>query len=135
MAFTTYSALMNALGNLSVTGVTRVSASAPRQLNTADLPYMFPRVPGGESNIATHNGGRNLLRATAELVIVIEPVLQNMNNVNVATAATLIDNLTSVLASNAPSLGLDSWSIRADQEFVGGDTLYWVLVATLQLSG
>ncbi|GIV82783.1 MAG: hypothetical protein KatS3mg051_2137 [Anaerolineae bacterium] len=134
MAFTTYSALMSALGSLSVTGVTRTSASAPRQLNTADLPYMFPRVPAGESEVATLVGGRGLRQATAELVIVVEPVLQNVHSANVSAVAALVDNLDTALADNVNDLGLDGWSLRVEQDLVG-DTAYWMLVATLEVSG
>jgi len=133
MAFT-YAAFVPAFLDMTVTGVVTYADEPPNQITTAELPLMFPRFPGGNNSVQAFNGGVGLTMATVELVIVIEPVRQNMQSVNFAAALALLDNLASALTTNALTIGVDSWEMRIEQDSIG-DTGYWLLIATVDGSG
>ena len=135
MAFTTYAAYVAALAAMNITGVTTEFSEPPRQLHTAQLPAQFPRLPTGENGIVAFSSATGLSSATCELVIVIEPVQQNLQSVNYALALTLLDNTETALATNAAAFGLDGWTLEVQRSPLGDGTVYWTLVATVEASG
>ena len=50
MTYTEYAAM---LSGLTIAGVTKAYSAPPTQLSTAQLPAMWPRLPSGETTIAT----------------------------------------------------------------------------------
>lgn len=130
----TYAGYIADLATLSVTGVTRVYDHTPAQLNTADLPGLYVRLPSGENQSVTLTALRGLRQATCEVVIAVEPVRQNRNEPNFSTCVGLLDALEDAIAANALTWGIDQWSMRVEVDFIG-DTAYWLIVATIQGSG
>lgn len=130
----TYAGFVADLATLSVTGVTRVYDHPPAQLNTADLPSLYVRLPTGENQSVTLTALRGLRQATCEVVIAVEPVRQNQNEPNFETCIGLLDALEDAIVANALTWGVDQWSMRVEVDFVG-DTAYWLIVATVQGSG
>lgn len=130
----TYAGYIADLATLSVAGVARAYDHPPAQLNTADLPSLYVRLPTGENQSVTLTALRGLRQATCEVVIAVEPVRQNQNEPNFATCIGLLDALEDAIVVNALTFGVDTWSMRVEVDFVG-DTAYWLIVATVQGSG
>ncbi|KKN74777.1 hypothetical protein LCGC14_0386700 [marine sediment metagenome] len=133
MAFTTYAAFVPTLMDISVSGVTTKLDEPPTQLS-GGLPLMYPRLPTGHGEIVAFDVSSGLLEATCELVIVIEPVLQNLQAVNFAAALSLMDALDTGLRAGADGVGIDSWEMRIVEETIG-DTAYWLLITAVEASG
>ena len=134
MAFTTYSAFVTALAGLTVTGVTRSYTEPPTQISTAGVPAMFPRIPAGAGEVEVLSGGSEISRATAELVVAIEPVAQNMTSINFAAAVTMMDSLETAFRAAIVSVGIDAWTLQVSTVDIGV-TPYWAVVATVEASG
>lgn len=131
MAF--YADFVGALGGMTVTGVTKKMTSPPRQVNTAQLPLLFPRLPRGESGAVTFTGAEGVRRVACDVVILIEAVGQSTMPTNFALALTLMDNLDAALATLATTnQNVDDWVIRQDAEALADGTQFWVLVATVR---
>ncbi len=132
MAFTTLAAFIPALMDMTVTGVNAVLDEPPSQIST--LPLMYPKLPTGEGAIEAFNSSAGLLSGTCEVVIVIEALRQNLQPVNFAAALSMMDALTTALVTNAGDIGIDSWEMQVEQDLIG-DTSYWLVVATVEVSG
>lgn len=133
MAF--YADFVGALGNMTVTGVTKKMTSPPRQVSTAQLPLQFPRLPAGTNSVETLSSTTALKRGTCELVILVEAVGQSTLPLNFALALTLLDNLDAALGTLAASGTVDDWAIRQGAEVLADDTQFWALIATVRGSG
>ena len=127
MTYTEYAAM---LSGLDVTGVVKAYTAPPTQLSTAQLPAMWPRLPSGETTIATMTGAAGLPSLACDLVIAVNAYGQGMQPVNYAAALTIIDALQTTLTTEALDNVVDSWQMRLDAEQIG-DTAYWVIVATV----
>lgn len=134
MAFTTYADYVADLAALTVTGVVRSYDHLPEQIETADLPALYVRLPAGENQTVTLTALGGLRQATCEIVIVVEPVQQNQNEPNFEACIGFLDALESALTTNALTIGIDQWSMRVEVDYVG-DTAYWLLIASVQGSG
>lgn len=127
MTYTEYAAM---LAGLNVAGVTKRFTSPPTQLSTAQLPAQWPRLPSGETQIATLTGAAGLPTFACDLVIAVEAYQQNTQPANYAKALAVIDAMQTTLTTEALNSDLDSWQMRVDVDQVG-DTAYWVIVATV----
>jgi len=131
---TSYTSFIAALYGLTVTGVTRKFSEPPQQVNTADLPIMFTRLPSGTEAPITgqSNGGWPTLRA--DLVILVEPYHQNRTSVNYALALTLMDNLSAALRASDLAEGPTRWTIETRLDILN-DTPYWIIIASVETTG
>ena len=127
MTYTEYTAT---LAGLDVTGVVKRYTSPPTQLSTAQLPAQWPRLPQGETTIASMGGQMGLPSLTCDLVIAVEAMGQNTQPANYSKALAVIDALQAALADEALGGVVDTWTMRIDAEAIG-DTAYWVIVATV----
>ena len=127
MTYTEYTAT---LAGLDVTGVVKRYTSPPTQLSTAQLPAQWPRLPQGETTIASMGGQMGLPPLTCDLVIAVEAMGQNTQPANYSKALAVIDALQAALADEALGDVVDTWTMRIDAEAIG-DTAYWVIVATV----
>lgn len=121
------------LDGLSVAGVKRTYTAPPVQLATTDLPALYPRIPASlATTVPVLSGSSTGLRQmTAELVIVVEPVGQNLAPANYEKTVGLIDGAHTALETLAGTdETVDGWSMRVAAEEIG-DGVYWVLVATV----
>lgn len=130
----TYAFFVAGLRALTVTGVRRVYDAPPSQLSTAQLPAMYPRLPEGNTSIATLGEALDLFSCAGELVIVVAPLSQDSNKVNMNDAISLMDALHTTLASAADDNQYDKWTIRIENDVIG-DTPYWLIVARVEASG
>lgn len=133
MAFT-YAGFVADLADLVVTGVVRNYDHPPEQIETADLPALYVRLPAGENGTVTLTALGGLRTATCEMVIAVEPVQQNQNEPNFAATVALLDAVEDALTASALTIGVDQWSMRMEVDYLG-DTAYWLLIASVQGSG
>jgi len=126
----TYTEYVATLAGLSITGVVKAYSSPPTQLSTAQLPAQWPRLPSGETAVASLGGEMGLPSFTCDLVVSIEVIGQNTQPANYTKALALIDALQTALTTEALNNVVDSWQMRLDGEQIG-DTAYWVIVATV----
>ncbi len=126
----TYTEYVATLAGLSITGVVKAYSSPPTQLSTAQLPAQWPRLPSGETAVASLGGEMGLPSFTCDLVIAVEAMQQNTQPANYTKALALIDALQTALTTEALNNVVDSWQMRLDGEQIG-DTAYWVIVATV----
>jgi len=134
MAFTTYTAFVAALMDISISGVTKAYDAPPTQISTASLPILYPAFPDGSNGVVAFSGGAGLTSATCDMVIAIEPVRQSLPNVNYAAALTLMDASETAIAAAALAIGIDEWAMRVEQNYIG-DTVYWMMIISVEASG
>ena len=127
MTYTEYAAM---LAGLTIAGVTKAYNAPPTQLSMAQLPAQWPRLPIGETTIATMTGTAGLPSLSCDLVVAVETYGQNTQPANYAKSLALIDALQTALTAEALGGVVDSWNLRIDAEQIG-DTAYWVLVASV----
>lgn len=130
-----YTDFATALGSMTVTGVTKKVTSPPTQINTAQLPMLYVRLPTGANTVAVLSGGMGLKQAGCEVVILVEPILQSTAPVNFALCLSLMDALEAALTTLVADGDINEWSIRQDVEATSESTAYWALIATVQGSG
>lgn len=127
-----YADFVTGLAALNVTGVTKKVESPPVQVNTAQLPMMFVRLPTGANQTALMTGSAGLKTATCELVILVEAQQQNTTPRNFALVLTLLDAMeTALQAAAAADAVIENWNIRQDMEVTSETTFYWALVASV----
>ena len=88
-------------------------------------------MPSGNTEVAALDGSRGLTTYVCDLVIAVEAVGQNTQPANWKRAMGLIDAMQAaiVAASEAQHI-IDKWSLRLAQDQIG-DTVYWLIVATV----
>lgn len=129
MAFNTTD-FVNTLAALSVTGVTRNYTEPPQQVNSTDLPCMWPMVPDAEREIISLTSGAGLLTVTCDLMILIEMELQDRNSVKFSATLAIIDALDAALAAETDA-GIDGWNISSNFD----EKNNWQIIATVIGSG
>jgi len=127
MTYTEYAAM---LSGLTIAGVTKAYNAPPTQLSTAQLPAQWPRLPIGETTIATMTGAAGLPSLSCDLVVAVETYGQNTQPANYAKCLAVIDAMQTALTTEALDGVVDTWTLRMDGEQIG-DTAYWVIVATV----
>jgi len=110
---TTYTAFVDSLEALTVTGVTRrYTSGAPSALNTADLPAQWVELPRGDNVLATANPSR-ARTLTADLIFALEPVGQDTRPANQQKCITLMDAIETAFATySEPTLGAPSLNLK-----------------------
>ena len=121
---------VNTLSALSVTGVTRNYTEPPQQVNSTDLPCMWPMIPDAQREIISLTSAGGLLTVTCDLIILIEMELQDRNSVKFAATLALIDALDAALAAETDA-GIDSWTISSNFD----EQNNWQILATVIGSG
>lgn len=132
MAPITMRTFVDGLEALSVTGVVRQHTQGPPAgaTSTADLPAMFihlPQISGATKMTLGNQGGGGSLEA--QLIILVEPVAQNIHGVNWDATVDLADALeTALIAAGCAIGGVLGWSIRVTNWAVA-EVMYWAVVA------
>ena len=136
MAFTSLSALVATASALPVAGIKKAVAYRPRRVSAADLPLLYTRLPRSERGIATLTYGQDLKRATLEIVVLVEMMTLDTGQANDALTVQLMDNLGVTLESNAENLGMDMYTLVAEEDTTGdGAAPVQAIIATVEVSG
>jgi hypothetical protein len=123
---------LEGIAALEVTGVKRKWSSMPPQLNDADLPLSFPRLPEAEQGVVALSGATGLTTRQMEWVFVVRPFSLSTNKAEFEKALDLIDAIASELSDAAIAQSVETWVIRwGEESFDGGVTGYRVLVVTV----
>ncbi len=130
-AITTYASFVSGLVALSVTGVERKYAYPPTALNTADLPAMWPGLPGGNEGHMTFQTSGGWPELTCDLIIAVEPVAQNTQSVNYAAMITAMDNLSTALRTASIGRSTLTWTITGNVQIAVAGSTYWAVIATV----
>lgn len=134
----TFTSFAHGVADLVVTGVTRKQRNIPDQINTADAPTQWVRLPVGNEGPLTADGEGGWPNRTISLVIAACPVGQNRQPANQDLVLTLIDNLMTTLravaATNTISQSKLSWTVRGEIDFVG-DQEWWLVIADITGNG
>ena len=134
MAYTTFAAFADALVGLTYSGVTRNYSYPPQQISTADMPLMYPRLPEVSHDVIDLAYGVSTEQAQIELVFLVEPGGQNINEANFDAMVALLDAIDTTLSTNAATICANRWEIRQETA-VFENTSFWALVATVEASG
>ena len=135
MAFATLTDLVAQAAALPVAGVKTRAPYRPRQVNAADLPMLYSRLPGSSRAISTLTYGQDLRHATLEVVILVQMINLDTQPVNDALTVQLLDALAAALEAAAASLGLDSYTLATDEDLIGNASPVQAILATLEVSG
>uniref|UniRef100_A0A6M3KPN2 Uncharacterized protein n=1 Tax=viral metagenome TaxID=1070528 RepID=A0A6M3KPN2_9ZZZZ len=132
MAPTTYADFVYALEATDITGVQKqFFKGMPDSLSTAQLPCQWVQLPAGEEPILTFQTQGGWPTLTATLVVVINPIAQDLRGNNFDASLAMMDNISSALRSAAPltyaKAGLINWEMRLEIVEVAG-TLYWAIL-------
>ena len=133
MASVNLKTFSSSLSALSVTGVQKNASAPPTVLNTADLPLMYPRLPTQESELVAAGGAHGLRSVSLELVIVVEPVRQDLNALNYNKVLGLIDALYDVLSAQSLALGVNRFETTVEQDAIGSG-VYWIISTVVEAS-
>jgi hypothetical protein len=135
MAFTSLTALVAQIGALTVAGVKTQYAYRPRQMNAADLPLLYTRLPGSTRPLSTLTYGQDLRSATIEVVVVVQMLNLDTQAPNDALTVQLMDSLAAALEGSASALGMDSYALTTDEDTLGNGAPVQAIVATVEVSG
>lgn len=134
MAFTTLRAFVDALADLDIDGVRRKRKVMPTEINRADLPMSYVRIPDASRSTSTLSYGMDLRHGVAELVVVVAPMLTGTQERNFYATVDMVDAIADALVTNAAALGMDGYEIRSEEDTMS-DVAYWALVARVEASG
>lgn len=135
MAFT-LGALVATASALPVPGVKKKTAFRPRQVNAADLPLLYTRLPSSSRETSTLTYAQGLRSATLEIVVVVQFLNLSEQASNDALTVSLLDNLAMTLESNAAALGMNSYTLATDEDTIGdGASPVQAIIATVEVSG
>jgi len=130
---TTYASFISTLAGVSVTGVTRSYDHEPIQVETADLPAKYVKLPGGGVNLetATTCVGDGKTRS-ADVVVALEPIGQSNREPNWESVVAMMDYLETALDTLYTS-SLFVYTIASG--FVTlGEVSHWAVTATCELT-
>lgn len=132
---TSYADFVEQLAALNVDGVTRAYTEPPQQVNSTDLPISYVDMPSGSEGSLTVQSAGGWPQMTCNLVVLVNPAMQDATPANYAKAIAMIDALSTALRS-ANYLGKTSpsWNIRVDRVFAGA-SLFWAVIAEVRVSG
>jgi len=130
---TTFALWINSLEALSIAGVVkRYTSGPPLSVNTADLPCSYVTLPRGEqAAVATGPAFQRTLRA--DLVVLLEPVGQNVQPANFDATTAMLDNVTAALEDlEADSLLDGPMTFAASLAIVEvAKNAYWSVVCSI----
>lgn len=125
-----YSQGIATIGALTVAGVKKTLAYMPDQINTVDLPLMFPVLPRGENAVTVLTGAKGLESLHLDWWVLVEPSAQNKPPARFAECVGVLDGL---MAAFATSTAVDAYSMRMEMIRIESTT-YWGIVAEIEVS-
>lgn len=139
MTPTTLTNFYTNLGDITVSGVTRLFDYPPTSLNSADLPSQWVQSPSVDEGPMTfgYHGGWPTLRA--QLVIAVASFFEGIQSQNYSATLTMADaTLTALRAVDVTALSLGkariTWTVSVGKVTVN-ETDYWAVIADIEGAG
>jgi len=126
---------VDGLEALTISGVHRpfVQGTPSKAPDTGDLPATFihlPLIAGASKLVLGSQGGKGVLQA--QLIILVEPVVQNQQGANFDATVDMADALEEALVAAGCAIGGNlGWMIRVTNWAVAGE-MYWAVVADME---
>ena len=137
MAVTTYRSFVDALEALTITGVSKQYTQGPPvgSPTTDDCPAQFVRYPGSDEHAIVFGEQLGWPTLRADLVVLVEPVGQNLGGENFDATVDMMDAVAIALRG-APCITKSHLrvSMRQTIEEVAGQA-YWAVVANVEGNG
>lgn len=132
---TTFTTFVDALEAVAVTGVNRYyTAGPPQSLNSSDLPAKFVQLPRGDDATITFGSLGGWPTLTADIVIAVEAVGQNVSAANFPATVAMMDALMTAMslaeACGTFTKSVPTYTIRQTVIPVAGND-YWAVIATV----
>ena len=136
---TTFTSFVDALEAVVVAGVNRRYTDGPPQsLNSSDLPAQWVQLPRGSDETITFGNLGGWQTMTADVVIAVEAVGQDVNAVNFPLTVSMMDALAAAMsAADTCALftkSVPTYTIRQTVVEVAG-VAYWAVYATVTGKG
>lgn len=126
--------LITGLSILAVEGVRTWFPQPPRQVNDAQLPALYCRLPVKIDGETVTLSGDSAHKLAVDLCVILQPVGMSIQSLNWSAALAMTDAVNVALGEQNLRLGLDRWSIQVTVSDIGGETLYWMVIATVEAS-
>lgn len=127
---TTISQYYASLRDTSISGITNLD-SIPSQISTAILPCKYIRYQGSSIQVATIANTLSLPTHNFDIVVVIEPVLQNTNIANQTLCMTIAEYLENYFESVDDILSVNI----AFEINIFNNTPFWALITEIEIQG
>lgn len=134
---TSYADFKSAACALVISGVNRRLTYRPTKIDTADCPCQFPARIRGDERPLTAYGQGGWPTLTAEIWIVLGPVLQSTNEDNDDASAAMMDAASTTMRGTLPGVlgqSKSTWRIEDGIREIG-TTQFWVVILTLTVQG
>ena len=128
---TSYETFIEALTDLTVTGITRTFTEPPNSIGSADLPAMWPGLPSGEEIPMTFQTAGGWPTLTCDLIVAVEAVAQDTQSANFSATVEIMDNLSSALRLASIGRAALTWTITANAQVQVAGVTYWAVIATV----
>lgn len=117
---------------INYTGIKTKKDSPPVQVPAAQVPLLFIRsvVIRREGNSLAYTSSFN--EAAMEMVVLVEPVRQNLQEKNYVLVRSLMEELATKFESNARDLMIIDYEIREGFEQLNSDTAYFAVIAQIR---
>jgi len=139
MTPTTLTAFYTNLGDIAISGMTRLFDYPPTALNSSDLPAQWVQLPTaseGPLTFGAHGGWPDL---RAQLVVAVASFMEGTQSENYAAALSMADATLTALRTidvSALSLGKSrlTWTVGVGKVTVN-ETDYWAVIVDIQGAG
>jgi hypothetical protein len=110
---TTYASLVEDLAGMSVTGLVRAYTAPPGNVNSADLPALWPMLPEGDNEAPAFGGTADRRTMTVELWCAVKPSAHASSAERYAALTPIMEALHDALCdlNGAAAYALE-WRLR-----------------------
>lgn len=129
----TYAEFVAQLAAIPVAGVKTARREPPRQVNDAEMPLSYPRLPATAEEIVSFSGETGLAVAEVVMVFLVKSMMLSTQAVNFAGSLAMIDAIHSAYRTAAEEGLIDGWRIAQVDDTIG-ETDYYALAATINAS-
>lgn len=130
----TYAEAVAALTGKTYAGVRRVLGYEPSSVGAGDMPLLFPTLVNGRQAVAVFGGLADLPTLRVTLVLLIESMQSGTAQSRFERGVAFLDVLQAALLVDANTTGVDNVALRLEQLPIG-ETVYWAIVAEVEVSG
>lgn len=117
---------------IDYTNIKTKKSAPPTQVPAAQLPYMFFRSVVIRREGVTLNYTSGFSEASMEMVVLVEPVRQNLQEKNYTIMRSIMEDIATKFEANAKDLLLLDYEIREGFEQINTDTAHYAVIAQIR---